>query len=129
MSEFCPENTVSPNEHNWVASRATGRSWCKACGEPAPEVVRIHRTTDLYRVYLQLGVRPDWHEPDEQDVTAHVGGHCFDNAGFWPESNCSQSLRDAQATEMYVELRKDGLPIAQVNLATLFAIACGTVDE
>lgn len=127
-SEFCPDNTISPNEHNWVASQRTGRRWCKACGEPAPEVVRIHYVTDLHSVYRQLGVRPDWHEPDEQEVTAHVGGHCFDNAGFWPESNCSKDIVDGKASEMYVELRKAGLPIAQVNLATLFAMANGTLE-
>lgn len=127
-SEFCPDNTVSPNEHNWVASQRTGRRWCKACGEPAPEVVRIHDLNQLKEVAAVLGVRPDWHEPDEQEVTAHVGGHCFDNAGFWPEATCSQDLRDAKATEMYVELRKEGLPLAIINLATLFAMACRTYE-
>jgi hypothetical protein len=32
----------------------------------------------------ELGVRPDWHEPDEQGVRARVEGLSFDNAGFWP---------------------------------------------
>lgn len=27
------------------------------------------------------GVRPDWHEPDEQEVTAKIVGESFDNAG------------------------------------------------
>lgn len=127
-SEFCPDNTISPNEHNWVSSRSTGRRWCKACGETPPEIVRIHDLNQLKEIAETLGVRPDWHEPDEQEVTAHVGGHCFDNAGFWPESTCSQDLRDAKATEMYVELRKEGLPIAIINLATLFAMACRTYE-
>ena len=29
----------------------------------------------------ELGVRMDWHEPDEQEVTAKVRGVSFDNAG------------------------------------------------
>lgn len=125
-SEFCPDNTTSPNEHNWTHSRNTGRRWCGNCGEAAPEVIRVDHLATLKEIAALLGVRPDWHEPDEQEVTAHFGGHCFDNAGFWPENTCSQDLRDAKATEMYIELRKEGLPVAIINLATLFAIACRT---
>lgn len=75
--EFCPDNTMSPNEHIWTGSRLTGRRWCEACGEPAPEVIRVHYLSQLKDVAIRLGVRPDWHEPDEQEVTAQVHGSCF----------------------------------------------------
>ena len=132
-SEFCPDNSLSPNEHNWVQSQNTGRRWCKACGEPAPEIVRIVSRTELQEVAAQLGVRPDWHEPDEQEVTAHVFGHSFDNAGFWPADPLRQPYSratdpDSESLEMYVELRKAGLPVGQINLATLFAMACGMFE-
>lgn len=103
--------------------------FCPDCGNKLrPDVIRIHYRADLQEAAELLGVRPDWHEPDEQEVTALIGGHCFDNAGFWPENTCSQELQDIEATEIYVELRKEGRPVAIVNLATLFAMACGTVE-
>lgn len=132
-SEFCPDNTLSPNEHNWDHSLITGRRWCKNCGEPAPEVIRVNNVDALKDVAAVLGVRPDWHEPDEQEVTAKVFGSSFDNAGTWPYDPtlpgdlCRGNL-DSEGLEMYVELCRSGHPIAQVNLATLFAMACGTFE-
>lgn len=58
-----------------------------------------------------LGVRPDWHEPDEQEVTAHVVGAEFDNAGT--------------PGEMTVVLRQNKKVVGEVNLASLFAWATG----
>lgn len=134
MSEFCPENTMSPNEHSWTHSPRTGRRWCTECGEAAPQPIRIDNIRQLQEVAATLGVRPDWHEPDEQEVTAKVYGQSFDNAGTWPMDLSRAGERfaatapDSEALEMYVELYRDGLPIAQVNLATLFAMACHTRD-
>jgi len=54
------------------------------------------------------GVRQDWHEPDEQDVTAYVSGDRLDNAGTRGEIVVAVDGPDA-----YVS----------VNLATLLAIA------
>lgn len=132
-SEFCPDNTLSPNEHEWAHSRATGRRWCKACGESAPVITRVDNLRRLTEVAAMLGVKPDWHEPDEQDVTAHVFGQSFDNAGTWPfdptrPADTAVGSLNSEGLEMYVELRKEGLPVAHINLATLFAMACGTLE-
>jgi hypothetical protein len=69
-----------------------------------------------------LGVRVDWHEPDEQEVTAKVFGKQFDNAGFYG-SECTLS---SEQKEIYVALFKNNVLVAEINLATLFAFACDT---
>ena len=58
----------------------------------------------------KLGVRMDWHEPDEQGLTAKVVGKTFDNAGF--------------DDEKHVELKQDGNTY-RVNLACLLSWASG----
>ena len=93
------------------------------------EPIRIQTREDLRKVAALLGVRHDWHEPDEQNVTATVTGRSFDNAGFWPrELHRDLHKRVPGAIEMYVEIVQDGNVVAQVNLATLLAMAAGTVD-
>jgi len=48
--------------------------------------MEIITTREQFRALAKrLGVRHDWHEPDEQSLTARVEGRTFDNAGFWPE--------------------------------------------
>jgi hypothetical protein len=84
---------------------------------------RINTRADLIALAEELGVRPDWHEPDEQDVTATTHGGSFDNAGFWPADQVKSA-----GVEQYVVLHKDGKPVAAVNLATLFAWATGLTD-
>lgn len=131
-SEFCSENTISPNQHEWVHSSRSGRTWCGECGEPFAGPVEIRDGAQLRAIARSIGVRPDWHEPDEQEIAARVFGKSFDNAGKWPidpdAGEYSACHRDSEGLEMYVELYKDGVPVAQVNLATLFAMACGSVD-
>lgn len=101
--------------------------FCPQCGEAVHKpVIRIDSLQQLREVYADLGVRPDWHEPDEQEVTAKFDGYCFDNAGFWPDCEQSTDLRDAKATEMCIILYKGERVVAMVNLATLFALACRT---
>ena len=85
---------------------------------------RITRRWELKELANELGVRPNWHEPDEQEVTASTHGVSFDNAGFWGQEYRS-SFDGAEYTEQYVILHKDGEPVAAVNLATLFAWATG----
>ena len=86
----------------------------------------INTKKELIELAKELGVRRDWHEPDEQDLTAVVKGKCFDNAGFWPgpfeglPKNC---------VELHVILKKNKKPIAVINLATLLAWACGTYND
>lgn len=80
--------------------------------------------TELAR---ELGVRPDWHEPDEQNVTATTHGKSFDNAGFWGKTYRS-TVDGYEFTERYVKIHKDGKAVAAVNLATLCAWAAGLDD-
>lgn len=61
----------------------------------------------------KLGVRLDWHEPDEQAVTAKVVGKTLDNA-MGDSGECN---------EMVVVIEKDGKEVHRINLATLLAIA------
>lgn len=82
----------------------------------------ITKKSELTALAKELGVRPDWHEPDEQYVTATTHGKIFDNAGFWGETYRSHGVN---FTERYVKLYKEGEAVAAVNLATLFAWATG----
>lgn len=112
------------------------------------DVKRINTVAQLRELQQALKVRPDWHEPDEQDVTARVFGFSFDNAGFWgsegkvttlPQderqekwfnhyNTASELARREDHEEMYVALYRDGDRVAEINLATLFAFACGTYE-
>lgn len=94
-------------------------------------IKRIDTQDELVALAKELGVRRDWHEPDEREVTAEVRGKSFDNAGFWGIRDEADMLArsghsGALAVEQYVVLYQDGQPVAEVNLATLFAFACGT---
>lgn len=71
-------------------------------------MITIDSKKELVALKNWLGVRDDWHEPDEQDVSCHVEGCEFDNAGF--------------DTEMHVVLHQDG-ETYRVNLATLLSWA------
>jgi len=110
------------------------------------ELKRINTWHELIALAKVLGVRDDWHEPDEQDVTARVFGKNFDNAGFWglkhladretearsrlwnPTNTAGESIiEDAERfVEMFVVLYKDDKAVAEIDLATLFALACRT---
>jgi hypothetical protein len=95
----------------------------------------LRHRSELVALAAELGVRPDWHEPDEQDLTARVEGTPlnFDNAmgpGDWygvmragdqprAELHVILSRREVEGGEA-----KRGEDIATVNLATLFAWAC-----
>ena len=57
----------------------------------------------------KAGVRENWHEPDEQQVTACVTGKYFDNAGT--------------KNEQMVVLSSPNAGEFRINLATLCAIA------
>lgn len=91
----------------------------------------ITNRTQLRGFAATLGVRPDWHEPDEQDLTARVEGTTFDNAGFWPLCE----VRGTVTPELHVVFSRlvidaDGVSrrgedLAAVNLATLCSWATG----
>ncbi len=95
------------------------------------EIQRVETRDDLIALANRLGVRPDWHEPDEQEVTASVHGGSFDNAGYWGEREYAAWItkyglkRADRSIEMWVTLYQDGHPVAEVNLASLFAFATG----
>lgn len=87
------------------------------------KVKRIMSKDDLLAIAAKLRVRPDWHEPDEQEVTVSICGTTFDNAGFWGDAFPMTGAR-----EKYVKIKQHGKVVAEVNLADLFAYACqGTV--
>lgn len=65
------------------------------------------------RACARADVRCDWHEPDEQEITATVVGAKFDNAGLDHEKS--------------VVLKIDRKVVGQINLATLCALATETL--
>jgi hypothetical protein len=87
-------------------------------------VRKITTRTQLIQLANDLRVRDDWHEPDELGLEVHVWGREFDNAGFWGDTESS----DKPYEELHVTLYQNGLTVASVNLATLFAFACGTYE-
>lgn len=87
-----------------------------------------HYSTPPIQVFIQedltyfaevVGARYDWHEPDEQELTAQHFGTSFDNAGFWGDPELIYS----NIHEQHVVLSVSGCPMVSVNLATLFAWA------
>jgi len=100
------------------------------------KVVRIIEKEQFEALALELGMRDDWHEPDEQEITVEVRGNNFDNAGFWPETHAAGQTKIAktftaggqeeifpQVIEMFVVIKQDKQPVAIVNLASLCAWA------
>jgi hypothetical protein len=92
----------------------------------------ITTRAELVELARELKVRPDWHEPDEQNLTARVHGDSFDNAmapGEWH----GHGLDGVPRAELHVILYRvpsfydyggtEPAPLAVVNLATLFAWA------
>lgn len=82
---------------------------------------QIHTREEFVKLARTLGVRDDWHEPDEQEVTAEVRGGRFDNAGYWGAEDIG-TVR----SELHVVLSQSGKPVAAVNLADLCAWASQT---
>lgn len=87
---------------------------------------RINTQQEFRDLAYELGVRPDWHEPDEQKVTVEVHGtEDFDNAGFWP---AKYGYSDG-TTEAHIIFKQDGQPVATVNLATLCSWASAPMSD
>jgi hypothetical protein len=74
-------------------------------------VVWIQTRQEMYDLRTTLGVRMDWHEPDQQDVDAEVQNGTFDNA------HCDESEAFIRITKNDTEYR--------INLAILCAWAAG----
>lgn len=79
----------------------------------------INTRSEFTALAAELGVRPDWHEPDEQEVSARVEGDRLDNA----------TGASGACGELRVVITRDGEPVAAVNLASLCAWASVPVDE
>lgn len=69
----------------------------------------------------RVGARRDWHEPDEQQITARVSGTHLDNAmGANPYSNCGEMV---VIFERIHPEEGEQTQFASVNLANLLAWA------
>lgn len=79
---------------------------------------QIRSVAQLSALAASLGVRSDWHEPDEQEVSARIVGDHLDNAmGSTAVDNCG---------EFNVIITREGQDVAVVNLAVLLAFGAGT---
>lgn len=85
---------------------------------------RIITRSDFVALAKELGVRDDWHEPDEQGVEVQVRGMSFDNAGTWPHVKDGHIV-PREIVEKYLIIRQHGEDKATVNLTTLCAWASG----
>lgn len=74
----------------------------------------LNNKEDLVQFANEYDLRADWHEPDEEGISAFVVGNQFDNADI--------------EKDMGLILVKNGKPIAVVNLALLCAWATGYKD-
>lgn len=82
--------------------------------QPAtPRVPVIINQAQLEALRAELGLRFDWHEPDERGVTVEFSPGEFDNAMITP------------GIEAGVYVLRDGERVAYINLALLFAFATG----
>jgi hypothetical protein len=104
--------------------------------DDTPEVAAVTATALNYDKLLPIdnrqelrdfagtyGLRSDWHEPDEQGISATVHGSSFDNA-MRAGDGLTYLIDSAREAEMNVVLHHEGQPIAVINLATLLAFAC-----
>jgi len=82
---------------------------------------RIRAQHELVELAAELGVRSDWHEPNDRGVTARVEGSNFNNAGFWPAEN--RPFSAPEIIELHVIISRNGEDVAATNLATLLAWA------
>jgi len=95
-------------------------------------IKRINTRAELQALAAELGVRPDWHEPDERGVNALVSGHMLDNAGFWGQEGVGTVPSWAQEMWVTITVKADGVEpygVAEVNLAMLLAWSCGYEDH
>ena len=74
---------------------------------------------DIQAFAKERKLRPDWHEPDNQEVDAFITGHHLDNA-----FGSSQDGLPEKSQEYLVVLTVEEAPSLFINLADLLAIAC-----
>jgi hypothetical protein len=129
--KMLPEDTMTSRAMRAVIVEAITKYEAEKTGETPLAIMptsdlylsRINAPSELEDFRAVAGMRTDWHEPDEQDVTAYVIGDHLDNA-FGPtvdrnhgELNVVLARRSRNA-EGYVLH-----PQAVVNLATLLGWA------
>lgn len=94
---------------------------------------KINSKKELSELAKGLGVRPDWHEPDEQEVTARIIGSQLDNAmGADEEADKKIDVYHTPAGfvethhwgEYNVVISQKDKDVAVVNLATLLSWGC-----
>lgn len=94
-----------------------------------PELMRINSAADLEAFRSLRHLRNDWHEPDEQGITAYVIGNHLDNAMGPTVEHGHGELNVVIATETDVEGAGTSFekatfrPVAVVNLASLLSWA------
>ena len=90
-----------------------------------PEGIECIRDAEqLAALADRLGLRRDWHEPDEQEVSARLVGTHLDNAmgpGFI-RGKSDTELEDPM-TEFYAIIEHDGEQVAAVSICSLLAWA------
>ena len=76
---------------------------------------------DLQEFQEKFGLRKDWHEPDEQGISAKVIGKQLDNT--------FGEMIDFPNREYVVVLYHNKKEVGRINLATLLAVACSPHEE
>lgn len=85
--------------------------------------MRINTREQLIQLRDALGVRLDWHEPDEQGVSVCIEGREFDNACGAELPGDPSFDREHGPIEMQAYVYQNDDLVAVVNLADLFAFA------
>lgn len=86
---------------------------------PSTKIVKIMDRQQLVDLAKAFGVSEEWHATSSQGLSCKVFGESFDNAGFWGRD----INQPPEFVELYATLYKDKIPVAEVNLATLFGWA------
>jgi hypothetical protein len=88
----------------------------------------INSQSALIALRDSMGVRTDWHEPDEQEVsvsivsTKYVGNSTY-NLTETKVRNFDNAYGDK--TEAHIVIYKNGCVAGKLNLAYLLSLACG----
>ncbi len=81
------------------------------------QIKRISTIEELEILTKNLGVSKTWKKADEQNVTAEHSGKTFLNEGIWGH----KTAIEPNSLEQYITIYKDGSPVAEVNLVSLFS--------
>lgn len=131
VSQMIPEGTVGSVALRAVATDAITRWESRNLGPqptylPADDtaLVQIHTPEMLEMVRTTHGVRIDWHEPDNQDISAYVIGNHLDNAmGATVDRNCGELNVIFVKREWSDRSFENSVfrPVAVANLATILS--------